>query len=517
MLVSRGPAGAARGAGGILDFDAIVIGTGAGGGAAAHELVRAGRRVLVLERGGRLEDPELGRDERRMILEGAAADDRALHINGALQRPINGGVTGGSTALYGACLLRPAPADFQPGRFYADHLPRHLWDWPLAYEELAPYFDRAEDLFGVSGDHRVAPPHLGRRMRPYPGALPEYEPISQRLASAFADAGLAPFPLPLAIDFERCLRCPGCPGFACPTGARASSYDRAIAPAVRNGALTLWERCEAERLIVERGAVRAVRVRHRDTGREEEVRAEAFLLGAGAVGTPLLLLRSGLEGRSDQVGRNHMCHLGAVPVGFFLRPTGAAERFAKQVGLSDFYLGRNSFQHKLGYAQAIPVPGPLSVAEHAPVPLPGAVARALHRRMIVFAGSIEDLPQPSNRVRIRPDGSAHLTRRFHAYDVFRGAWLARRLASLLRRAGAVVSLSTVANTSHRHLGHQVGTCRFGRDPRHSVLDAQCRLHGHPNVYVVDGSFMPTSLGVGPALTIAANALRVASHVAKELR
>jgi choline dehydrogenase-like flavoprotein len=162
------------------------------------------------------------------------------------------------------------------------------------------------------------------------------------------------------------------------------------------------------------------------------------------------------------------------------------------------------------------VPGPRSLARQAPLPLPRPVARFLHRRALLFTGSVEDLPQPGNRVVPAGDRGARLERRFHAYDRLRARWLARRLARTLRRAGATLAVSHVAADAHRHAGHQVGTCRFGHDPRHAVLDRDCRLHGHDDVFVVDGSFMPTSLGVGPALTIAANALRVAAQLAKEM-
>jgi choline dehydrogenase-like flavoprotein len=498
-----------------MDFDAIVIGSGAGGGTAAAELARAGKRVLLVERGRRFDAADSGQDERQMLIDRAACDDRSIYVNAVRTRPISGGVLGGSTSLYGAALLRPGPSDFEPGRYYGDRIPRHLWEWPIAYEAMRPYFDRAEDLYGVAGDASAAMPHLGRRQRPYAQPAAPFEPISQRLADAWRDRGLAPFPLPLAIDADRCLRCPTCPGYACPNGARASSVTRAIDPARRDHDLVLREHCEAERFEVIGGRVRGVWLRDRATGERELLRAGVYLLAAGAIGTPVLLLRSGLTGRSNQVGRNHMCHLGAAAIGIFARPTGAAQRFAKQVGLSDFYLGTPGFEHKLGYAQVVPVPGPLSLAEHAPLPIPQRLARALHERALLLVGSIEDLPQPRNRVSLGSGDTICLQRRFHAYDVLRAKRLVRELRRLLRAAGASLRLGHVAANAHAHVAHQVGTARFGRDPRTSVIDAQCRLHGQDDVYVVDGSFFPTSLGVGPALTIIANAVRVADHIAKE--
>lgn len=167
-----------------LDFDAIVIGSGAGGGAAAGELARAGRRVLVVERGARFDDAAAFQDERRMLFGREACEDRPIRLNGRRQRVFVGGVVGGSTALFGATLLRPGRCDFEPGRYYADHLPRELWEWPVGADELAPYLDRAEDLHHVAGDHTAEPPHLMRRLRAYASPPPPLEPVSERLRDA---------------------------------------------------------------------------------------------------------------------------------------------------------------------------------------------------------------------------------------------------------------------------------------------------------------------------------------------
>ncbi|MBN9517263.1 GMC family oxidoreductase, partial [bacterium] len=119
------------------------------------------------------------------------------------------------------------------------------------------------------------------------------------------------------------------------------------------------------------------------------------------------------------------------------------------------------------------------------------------------------------RVTLGPDGQPRLRHRFGKYDRYRGKRLGREMARILKQAGAVVAIRKKF-ASDEHVAHQCGTLRFGTDPAHAVLDQDCRLFGHPNVFVVDGSFLPTSLGVGPALTIIANALRVAGVAAAEL-
>jgi choline dehydrogenase-like flavoprotein len=274
----------------------------------------------------------------------------------------------------------------------------------------------------------------------------------------------------------------------------------------------LWTGCEAERLLRSNGRAGPLVVVDRHSGERREVSASAFVIAAGAIGTPLLLERSGLGGRSGLLGRNYMFHAGAVAAGVFRDRPGFAERFGKQLGFTDLYLGEPGFPHKLGYAQMLPVPGPLTLADEAPLPLPGWLARGLYERTVLLAGLVEDLPLPENRVVLDRAGRIRIEHRFAPYDRQRSAHYLRRLKEVMRRAGATLVLGALNVRDDLHVAHQVGTCRFGRDPRSSVLDPDCRVHESENVWVADGSFMPTSLGVGPALTIAANALRVADKI-----
>jgi choline dehydrogenase-like flavoprotein len=465
----------------------------------------------VLERGRRLTNRTLDQDERTMLIERVASDDRAITLDGRASRPLIGGLPGGGTALYGAALLRPSREDFVPGRHYGERIPRAIWEWPFQYEDLSPYYARAEDLFRVAGDAGERTPHLEPRPRAYLAPSPPLDPFNEKLARAWETLGLRPFRLPLAIDFDRCRRCPTCPGYLCPNGARSSADTTLLQPRVRTGSLELWEGHEAEALIHASGRIRALRVRDRQCGASVELTAEHYLLAAGALGTPVLLEQSRLPGQSDELGRNHMCHLGALAVAVFPRSIGADRTFLKRLGLSDFYFGTPARRVKLGSAQIIPVPGPLSIRKQLHERLPLALARALHARTLVLAGYVEDLPRTSNRVRPGPQGGIQLHRRFDPFDVARARVLSRALAGAMRRAGALV-VPRVAEHDREHLAHQVGTCRAGLDPRTSVVDGWGRLHGHDRVWVVDGSVLPTSLGVGPALTIAAHALRVADRI-----
>jgi choline dehydrogenase-like flavoprotein len=498
----------------MLDGDVIVVGSGAGGATFAYACAQAGKRVLLLERGQQYRPDERSLDERAMLIDKAPYDDRAIDVNGTPRQLYIGGVLGGGTALYGAALLRPSQDDFHPGKHHGNHLPRHLWDWPVTYDDLEPGYTEAERLFGVSG---AADDDFGPLQKPshgYPNRPLPVHPINERLMAANRHSGLRPFRLPLAIDSGRCLRCHVCAGYICPTNARRASSHllEQSAPGLPPQVLT---NVEVQSLTLDgAGEVNGVRAVDRSTGKQTVYRARCYVLAAGALSSPLLLLRSGIEG--TLIGRHYMAHLASpVAIGIFRGRTGADETFVKQVGFPDYYFGTKHHPHKLGVVQSLPVPGPLMTARKAPKLMPRRVQEFLRQRMLPLAGMVEDVPNPANRVWWGPNGRPCLRHRLTPHDHERGRCLGRLMALILKRAGAVVCL-VKRSGSVEHMGHQCGTLRFGTRAEHAVLGSDCRLFGHSNVFVVDGSFLPTSLGVGPALTIAANALRVAAIVSREL-
>ncbi len=495
------------------DYDAIVVGSGAGGATFAQACAGAGKRVLLVERGRAYRLPEPVHDERAMLIDRKPYDDRDVEVNGAPRRLYMGGVLGGGTALYGAALLRPSRDDFHPGKHYARRLPRALWDWPIGYDDLEPYYTAAERLYGVAGD---GDDDFGPLLKPaggYPRRPLPLHRANHRLVTANRARGLRPFRLPLAIDPDRCLRCGPCAGYICPTGARRSSAQLVERARADGRPLDVVTNCEAERLQFDAtGQAVAIHLRDRTSGRETVRTARRYVLAAGAIGSPLLLLRSGAT--DPLIGRHYMMHLSPLVVGILPRRNGAEEAFVKQVGFADYYLGAPGYAHKLGIVQSLPVPGPLLLAKMAPL-LPRALAHLLRQRMLPLAGIVEDLPDPDNRVTTGADGRPRVTHRFGAYDVERGRRLSGLMAGILKRAGSRLNVAQ-RFASEEHVAHQCGTLRFGADPTHAVLDRDCRMFRHSNVFVVDGSFLPTSLGVGPALTIIANALRVAALAVREL-
>jgi choline dehydrogenase-like flavoprotein len=496
------------------DCDVIVVGSGAGGATFAYACARAGKSVVLLERGSKYVPKAHTHDEQAMLIDKKPYDDRIIDVNGAAKQLYMGGVLGGSTALYGAALMRPSRDDFHPGKHYGRRIPRAIWDWPITYDTLEPYYSEAEKLYGVSGCHDE---DFGPLQKPCHGYTSQPLPlhsINQRLIAANRQHGLRPFRLPLAIDPAHCLRCDACAGYICPNGARHSSahlVERAVAQGL---ALRLKTNVEVQRLEIDgKGHATGVWVMDRTTGERTAYRARRYVLGAGAIGTPLLLLSSGAQ--EPLLGCNYMVHYSPIVAGIFPARTGAETTFVKQVGFADYYFGTRTFPHKMGIVQSLPVPGPLLMAKTAPPILPRRLVPFLRQRMLPMTGIIEDLPDPANRVWLGPNGQPRLRHHFGAYDQERGRRLSRLMVQILKRAGAVVCLSRQF-ASDEHVAHQCGTLRFGTSPAHAVLDPDCRMFQHPNVFVVDGSFFPTSLGVGPALTIIANALRVAAVVIGEL-
>ncbi len=503
------------------DFDIIVIGAGAGGGTLAAACATAGRRVLLVERGndGRVPDPEPGRryrhDEHSTLIEKRPYDDRVIQRDGRPQRAYIGGVFGGGTAVYGGALLRPAAADFQPGRSYGNRLPPELQEWPIQYGDLEADYDAAERIYGVrsAADDCLSPLESPAECGHLP--LLPLARINQQLIDGGRRVGLNPFRLPLAIQTDKCLLCDQCAGFVCPTGARRSSAQLVSELIQRRASLTVMRGCEVEQLKRrDCEQLEGIVLRRRADNTTLQLRARRYVLSAGALGSPALLLKSGYN--HPLIGRNYMMHYSPIVAGFFAQQTEADRTFVKQIGVADFYFGTSQLPEKMGIIQSLPAPGPLMMSLSGMKRMPTSVLRWLRSRMLPLVGIIEDLPDPRNRVEISRSGDIQLHHRFTEYDRLRGNELSRQMVRLLKAGGAFHCVSRHMPTQE-HLAHQCGTLRFGVSAAHAVANPECRLFQQRDVFVADGSFMPSSLGVGPSLTIIANALRVARIVAAEVQ
>jgi choline dehydrogenase-like flavoprotein len=255
------------------------------------------------------------------------------------------------------------------------------------------------------------------------------------------------------------------------------------------------------------------------SGRHHTVRAERVVLGAGALATPHLLLASGLHHRNpggQVVGRYLTRHCNAVVLGAFTEPPGGGRVPYKEFAVHDFYFGHpaRAAWRRAGTIQQTSLPDALVERE-----LPAVLRPALRRVLPHLMGLLvmtEDQPVASNAVsldRNRQDGLGRpvlrVAHRFTTRDHDTCALLQHEAAAILRTAGAVATVARPIDS----FTHALGTVRMGIDPGTSALDAYGRFRGFANLYVADGSALPTSAAVNPALTIAANALRIGAHVA----
>ncbi|MGE0538360.1 MAG: GMC oxidoreductase [Pirellulales bacterium] len=530
-------------------WDVLVVGTGMGGGTLGHALARAGKRVLFVEKGRSYLDaasdplrgitpeevanlPGLPADERRHLLlrAGRAADaieDDSPERPKAFTPEIGCGV-GGSTALYGMVLERLFPADFAPRGNYSEadidggDVPEQ---WPISYDDLRPWYAAAERLYRARGT--VDPLRPDADATESLIAPPPLTAGNAQLAEILRGQGLHPYQLHLACEHTDA--CATCQGFLCARECKNDAGRMCVLPAVRDHGASLITECTVRALEANRTRVEHVVCTWRD--QPLVLQAKQVVLAAGALVTPTILLHSrgphwphGLANEHDLVGRNLMRHCIDLIV---LRPKLAAPIAGqtKELALNDFYQrdgqkfgtvqsvgGLPPFLHYLGKL------GPEMRWLRYLRPALGPIWDYLRVRVIVVASIMEDLPRRDNRVLPADEDdatratAAPLGRLIYHHRERQQRRAKEYNAQLAAAFKPLRPITLSVAHDNKTIAHVCGTCRFGDDPRTSVLDANCRAHGLENLYVVDASFFPTSGGVNPSLTIAANALRVAEHL-----
>jgi choline dehydrogenase-like flavoprotein len=488
--------------------DVLVIGSGMGGATFAAGLAPSGAKILILERGERLADSEAVRDARAIFQQGVFRP-RESWLDGAGQafNPGNYYYVGGNTKLYGAVLIRYRAQDFGP----IVHRDGTTPGWPFPYEELEPWYSAAERLYrvrGALGFDRTEPRHS----KPYPfGPVPD-EPAIAKARERLKGVGLNPFPLPLGIDIDKWMLRAKTPWDAFPDAGhgKMDAESCGVEEALAHPNVELRTNARVDRLLVEPGGERIAGVEVLRGGARSTIGAKVVVLAACAVNSAALLLRSGdsgLANRSDAVGRHFMNHNASAVVAIDPRVVNDSV-YQKTLGINDFYLDDGRGGPPLGNLQLLGrVTAPILKANIRWAPEWGL--GPISKRAVDWYAISEDLPNPESRVTV--DGAQI------RLDWKRSNWtthekLVAAFKERLRSAGYPIVLSRAFD--RRTPSHQCGTVRIGRDPGTSPLDPFCRAWDHPNLFVVDASFLPTSAAVNPSLTIAAQALRVADHIAK---
>ncbi|HEV8615674.1 MAG TPA: GMC family oxidoreductase [Methylomirabilota bacterium] len=516
-------------------YDVIIIGSGAGGGTLFHALAPTGRRILLLERGDYVPREKENWSTKAVNLEGRYNTRETWRdAEGAALHPHTNYYVGGNTKFYGAALFRFRREDFGELKHAGGVSPA----WPITYDELEPYYTRAERLYQVHGERGIDPTEPPASA-PYPHPAVRHEPRIQALSDDFARAGLHPFHVPLGIMLDEsrpgrsaCIRCDTCDGHPCLVSAKADAQVVCVDPALRHPNATLLTGAYVSRLETSASGREVTGVVVERDGRTERFSADIVVVSAGAINSAALLLRSaserhprGLANGSGIVGRHYMGHVNSVLMAISKCPNPTV--FQKTLAVNDFYFGAPDWPHPMGHIAFVgKLDGP-TLKAGAPAIAPGWTLDLMAKHSLDFWLTSEDLPDPDNRVTLDRQGQIVLSYRpnneeahtrltaklraamkqqtrcgVHGHDCHEG------LFSRSLYAGQRIPLAGVA--------HQNGTIRFGHDPATSALDVHCKAHEVDNLYVVDASFFPSSAAVNPALTIVANALRVGEHLARRL-
>ena len=516
-------------------YDVAIIGTGAGGGTLAWTLASTGKRILVLERGDYVPREKDNWSTRAVNLEGKYNTREVWHdAAGEELHPHTNYFVGGNTKFYGAALFRLRREDFGELKHAGGASPA----WPLTYEDLEPYYTRAEQLYHVHGERGVDPTDPPASAS-YPHPAVSHEPRIQQLADDFARLGCRPFHVPLGVMLDeanparsRCIRCETCDGHPCLVSAKSDAQVVCVDPALEHSNVTLLTRARVQRLETSPSGREVTEIVVERGGAVETYAADIVVVACGAINSAALLLRSagdrhprGLANGSDVVGRHYMGHVNSVLMAVSKCPNPTI--FQKTLGLNDFYFGADDWDYPMGHISFVGKLDRDTLRGGAPAIAPGFTLELMARHSLDFWLTSEDLPDPDNRVTLDRDGGIVLSYRPNNEEAHRR--LVAKLEGLMTRQtrcgvhghecheglfarnlflGQRIPLAGVA--------HQNGTVRFGHDSRTSALDVNCKAHEVDNLYVVDGSFFPSSAAVNPALTIMANALRVGDHLKKRL-
>jgi choline dehydrogenase-like flavoprotein len=513
-------------------YDVIIIGSGAGGGTLARQLAPSGKNTLILERGDWLQREAENWDATSVFVKNRYISPETWYDrNGKAFQPQVHYFVGGATKMYGAALYRLREKDFGELRHYDGISPA----WPITYQEMAPYYTRAEQMYhvhGLRGSDPTEPP-CGD---PYPDVPVSNEPRIQELFNNLKAAGYHPFPAPCGVMLDerdmansKCIRCQTCDGFPCLVQAKCDAEVIGIRPSLEFPNVTLLRNAQALKLKTNANGNSVSEVVVDVQGETQTFQADIVVVSCGAANSAKLLLMSandkhpqGLANGSGQVGRNYMFHNSLAVLALSCEPN--PTMFQKTLALNDFYFGTEGFEYPMGNIQMVgKSQGPMYKGEK-PIETmlaPREVLDDIAKHAVDFWLSTEDLPSPDNRVTVDRDGKVTLS--YTPNNQVPAQKLYEKLKSMLNHLGMrpdhLIPRQAYLKNDIPVAGvaHQAGTCRFGKDPKTSVLDVNCKAHELDNLYVVDTSFFVSIGAVNPSLTAMANAIRVGDHLLQRLQ
>ncbi|MBN9661414.1 MAG: GMC family oxidoreductase [Acidobacteria bacterium] len=527
----------------LVDF--VVIGSGAAGGVVAKELSTAGFSVVVLEQGAYVKEKDFTHDELAVNYQHTIANNSKLQPNTfrtndsetakVEQRYTYGRLVGGGSVHFTANYWRFHPDDFRERSVFGDVPGSSFADWPVTYDELEPYYTRAEWELGISG-LAGANPFEGPRSKPYPLPPLPVKSSGVLFERATKKLGLHPFPAPMAVLSQpyrgrgACAHCGWCETFGCEMRAKSSTLASVIPMAEKTGRCEIRSNCYVRR-IQSNDAGRVTGAIYFDAQRREVFqRARAVVLSANGVESAKLLLMSpskrfphGLANSSGMVGKNFMWDLGAFVSGLFEHPLNEYKSVQVSRVIHDYYAADpkrgfyggagidarfNWFPISFGL-DGLPPDGPQWGSEykrmlghyfnHTCSTLSHTTSLPVEKNQVDLDPSVKDawgLPVPRITFQLHPDDRKNLE------------WTRQRQVEILQAAGATQIWSYPLDDIGVS-AHLMGTMRMGNDPARSVVNRFNRAHDVPNLFIVDGSSLVTSGRQQPTATIQALAYRAA--------
>jgi choline dehydrogenase-like flavoprotein len=536
--------------------DAVVIGAGAGGGIVAKELAVGGLSVVVLERGqwvGPNDDrkDDLKNQRTSILGNNSGPDDEGnprvvvdLQGRERIVAPSQGGYNnnaacvGGGTLTYGAMAWRFHPNDFRMRTVYGAPEGSTLEDWPITYDDLEPYYEKAEWEIGVSGDDSNNP-FKGSRRKPLP--MPPLAPTREHtiLDSAARRLNLHPFHIPMlrnSVPYNGragCMRCRWCVGFPCEVDAKCGTQNTVIPAALATGNCELRTGAMVREIqFDDRG--RATAVQYFDSeDRLQTQPADIVVVAGAATESARLLLNSkhrlwpaGLGNRFDWVGRNLQGHTYTGALGYFEEDVYDDLGPGAGIAICDYNHGNPGLRGGAMLANEF-IRLPIQALGNLPPGTPRwgkahkDAMRKYYRHTIAVQGPTQEMPLWESRVQLDPKVKdrwgipvLRISGDKHPHTLEIGTAMTFKAEAWLKEAGAIQTWRKTPGRGVSGGQHQAGTCRMGNDPKTSVVDRNCRVHDVENVYVADGSVHVTNGGFNPVLTIMANAYRVGEHIVR---
>jgi len=556
-------------------YDVCIIGSGAGAGPIAYELSKNGYNVIVLEKGPWFKTKDLSKDEivatRRNVYTPSLEDEQhvieTLNADGKWEAKStystgrsfwNGNMVGGSTNIMSGYFHRMKPNDFKLLTIYGKIDGANIVDWPVDYAEMESYFDKVEKVVGVSGrvvNHSTLEPRANGSFA--------YPPLAENIVSSWIDnaaekLGYSAVPVPRAIlsvpkkGRSSCVYSNYCGSYGCSSDAKGSARVALLNKALLTGKCTILPNSKVYKLETD-GLGKIVKSWHYNAdGEKQSVEAELFVVACQAVESSRLLLMSknadfpnGLANNGGLVGKNLIFSAGGVGSGVF-NYDDLEKGNAEQLKIPGLFVNRAIqhwyeiddkdafpkttkggtvdflFEHANGISKAI-----RNKRDNEGDLVYGSALKSkikkyfLDQRKLNFEVFVDWLPTDNCYVTLDKnvvdkwgDPVAKIRIDNHEHDIEVGNYLAKKAEDLMKKMGATDVKSNINGAPPTNL--MAGGCRFGDDPKTSVLDKNCKAHEVDNLYVTDGSFMPTGGSVTYTWTIYANAFRVADAIIDRL-